>query len=45
MFWGFLEQAFYDFKNKYDLKDPEANFADIEMRVKLLRMYARVKTS
>ena len=45
MFWGFLERAFYDFKNKYDLKDPETNFADVEMRVKLLRMYARVKTS
>ena len=45
MFWGFLEQAFYDFKNKYDLKDPETNFADVEMRVKLLKMYARVKTA
>ena len=45
MFWGFLERAFYDFKNKYDQKDPEANFADVEMRIKLLRMYTRVKTS
>jgi hypothetical protein len=45
MFWGFLERAFYDFKNKYDLKDPETNFANVEMRVKLLKMYARIKTS
>ena len=45
MFWGFLEQAFYNFKNKYEQKDQETNFADVEMRVKLLKMYARVKTS
>jgi hypothetical protein len=44
MFWGFLERAFYDFKNKYDQNDPNANFADVEMRVKLLKMYAKVKT-
>jgi hypothetical protein len=44
MFWGFLEKAFYDFKNKYDQNDPNANFADVEMRVKLLKMYAKVKT-
>jgi len=45
MFWGFLEQAFYTFKEKYEQKDQETNFADVEMRVKLLKMYTKVKTS
>jgi hypothetical protein len=45
MFWGFLEQAFYNFKNKYEQKEQETNFADVEMRVKLLKMYAKAKTS
>jgi hypothetical protein len=45
MFWGFLEQAFYDFRNKYAQEDPKISFADVEMRVKFLKMYAKVKIS
>lgn len=45
MFWGYLERTFYDFKNKYVQKSPDANFADVEMRVNLLKIYAKLTTS
>jgi len=42
-FWGLLIGAFYEFKNNYDQADSKTNFASVEMRVKLLKMYVEFK--
>jgi len=42
-FWDSLVASFYEFKNKYDHNDPSTNFANIEMRIKLLKLYTGVK--
>lgn len=44
-FWDSLVASFYEFKNKYDHNDPLTNFANIEMRIKLLKLYTGAKTS
>lgn len=40
--WGELVRAFHDFRKKYEEKSDRANFAELEMRLRLLRMYFRV---
>ena len=45
LFWDLLVATFHEFRNKYDHNDPETNFANIEMRVKLLKMYTGFKTT
>ncbi|MGA9295105.1 MAG: hypothetical protein WBV81_21130, partial [Ignavibacteriaceae bacterium] len=48
--WTFLEifineliGSFYTFSKNYKTKNVDTNFADIEMKIKLLRMYCKVK--
>ena len=40
---NFLFGAFYTFSSNYDSKNGEANFAEVEMRVKLLKLYWNYK--
>lgn len=44
-FWDSLVGAFYAFKDGYEHADLKANYANIEMRVKLLKMYTGCKTT
>jgi hypothetical protein len=42
-YWRLLVSAFSTFHRKYGAEESGANFSDIEMRVKLLRIYLGVK--
>ncbi|MCX5726965.1 MAG: hypothetical protein NT030_07340 [Candidatus Saganbacteria bacterium] len=42
LFWTFLIASFYKFRQKY-LNGENANFADVEMPLKMLRMYLNIK--
>lgn len=42
-YWRLLVGAFSTFHRKYSAKESDANFFDIEMRVKLFRIYLGVK--
>lgn len=44
-FWQLLEGAFSGFHAAYAAGRPGANFSDVEMRVKVLRMYLNVRES
>lgn len=40
--WADLVRDFHAFRKHYQEKSPETNFANLEMRIRLLRMYFRV---
>jgi hypothetical protein len=42
-FWHSLLGDFYEFKRLYEQKDPKTNFANVEMRIKLLKKYVGYK--
>lgn len=43
IFWNCLVADFYKFYGKYSEKSENANFADIDMKIKVLKMYLGIK--
>ena len=42
--WGMTRGAFYRFSAAYERNSADTNFADVQMRVRLLRLYLRIKS-
>jgi hypothetical protein len=42
-YWMLLVGAFYQFRRKYQGAEADTNYGDVEMRLKLLRMYFNIK--
>ena len=44
-FWGILQGNFYRFYNNYKKSASETNFADVEMPIKLFKLYFNIKAN
>ncbi len=43
-FWGIVRGNFYRFYSNYKDSSKETNFGDVEMPIKMLKMYLKIKT-